>query len=57
MLAANPTFKITEVAREVGVLWKLLEEDEKTPYEERVVAEKERYMEQVRKLLAWLLHL
>ena len=57
MLADNPNFKVTEVAREVGVRWKLLGDDEKTPFEERVTAEKERYMEQVCKLLIWLHHL
>jgi hypothetical protein len=39
--------KVTEVMKELGVRWKLLESDEKTVYEDRVTLEKQRYMEKV----------
>jgi HMG (high mobility group) box len=39
--------KVTEVMKELGVRWKLLEDDEKTVYEDRVTLEKQRYLEKV----------
>jgi HMG (high mobility group) box len=39
--------KVTEVMKELGVRWKILEDDEKTVYEDRVTLEKQRYLEKV----------
>jgi HMG (high mobility group) box len=39
--------KVTEVMKELGVRWKLLEDDEKTAYEDRVTLEKQRYLVKV----------
>lgn len=46
-MADDPTMKVTEVMKELGVRWKLLEDDEKTVYEDRVTMEKQRYIEKV----------
>lgn len=46
-MADDPTMKVTEVMKELGVRWKLLGDDEKTVYEDRVTMEKQRYIEKV----------
>ncbi len=41
--AENPSFKMTDIARELGVRWKALPTEERGPYEEQARADKERF--------------
>lgn len=56
VLADDPSMKVTEVMKELGVRWKLLEDDEKTIYEDRVTLEKQLYIEKVRLNYVFLSH-
>jgi hypothetical protein len=41
--------KVTEVMKEVGIRWRLLEAEEKHSFEERAREDKSRYITEVRK--------
>lgn len=43
--------KVTEVMKEVGIRWKLLEAEEKSPFEKRAEEEKIAFVTQVEKNL------
>ena len=44
--ADNPEFKVTDVAREMGVLWKSATDEEKAPFVKEAEADKIRYQEE-----------
>jgi hypothetical protein len=46
-LADDPNLKVTEISKEIGIRWKLLEDEEKVPYNERVELEKMQYVVKV----------
>jgi high mobility group protein B2 len=52
VIAQNPKWKITEVVRHLGSLWKNLSEAEKQVYTDRALQEKERYEKEMKEFNA-----
>ena len=40
----NPDMKMTEISKEIGVMWKKLSDEEKAKYENLAEKDKERYL-------------
>ncbi|GBF95760.1 hypothetical protein Rsub_08196 [Raphidocelis subcapitata] len=47
--AKNPSYGVTDIAKELGAAWKLLGEKEKSKYEDMAKKDKERYEKEVAK--------
>ena len=51
MKEANPEASVSDIAKLLGAQWNELSEEEKQPYEEKAAADKERYAQEVERLL------
>merc|ERR1712112_711451 len=47
--AANPDWKIGDIAKEMGKMWQAMDEKEKGPYEKKAEAAKKKYAEEMAK--------
>jgi len=45
--AANPDYKIGDIAKEMGKMWQALDEKAKGPYEKKAEAAKKKYAEEM----------
>jgi len=47
--AKNPSFGITDIAKELGAMWKVISDKEKAKYEEQAKKDKVRYEKEMEK--------
>jgi hypothetical protein len=43
VVAKNPDMKVTEIGKELGVMWRAMSDSEKAPYQKKADADKARY--------------